>query len=182
MGRGGKSRLQAPPLPEEIEEIASSKEFVVDTSVLFYLQRVGLLTRFVEEYRVVIPESVRVESLRKDCGGDARIIAGLIDNGKIRVEKEYDFFPGEEAVLKLAIDRDLPVITDDGEMVDRLIAMKRKFTSSPMIPVMLYLKGNISFEVMKAKVEEILSIGYYGRNVKDFMGKVIKIISGGKGD
>ncbi len=167
---------------EEIEKIAFQQGFVVDTTVLFYLQRVGLLELFVDEYGVVIPESVRMESIRKDCDGDSGVVSSLVERGAIEVNGNYTQFPGEEAVFRLAEDKGMVPITDDGAMIGKLVKLARTFTSSPMIPVMLFMKERLSEKEMEEKVKEILDIGFYGEDVKKYMDKVVKLVKGGRGD
>ncbi len=167
-------------MSEEIKKIAAEPSFVIDTTVLFYLQRVGLLDMFVSEFEVIIPGSVKYESLRKDCKGDSRKIAQLIRKGQIKVAENLNLFPGEKAVFKLAEEMGLPIITDDGELVSKLISLEREFTSSPMVPVMLYIRNKLSLDLTRDKVDEILSIGYFGDDVKLYMKRVIELITGGQ--
>ncbi len=167
-------------MSEEIEEIANQKSFVVDTSVLFYLQRIGLLKPFVETYRVIIPNSVGKEVIAGECKGDREEIQSYIEAGRIEVVNLQVPEPrkGEDDVIKIAIEKEIMPIFDDKRAIIWVIRNGVKFTSSPMIPVMLYLRGRIDFVTSAKKVEEILNLGYYGRDVKNFMKMVINLFKG----
>ena len=167
-------------MSEEIKEIANQRYFVVDTSVLFYLQRVGLLRLFVETYKVVIPNSVVKEIVAGDCKGDREEIQSYIEVGKIEIVtlQMPESKKGEDDVIKIAIEKKINPIFDDKRAVIWAVRNGVKFTSSPMIPVMLYLRGKIDYATSAKKVEEILNLGYYGKDVKNFMKMVINLFKG----
>ncbi|GEM_PF-6620812 len=164
-------------MPEKIEKIASSKILVVDTSVLFYLTRAGLIEKVLECWHVVIPESVKVESLRKGCK-ESVVLKKLIEEGKIEVRKDFCSFPAEDDVVRIAVGEGIPMIVDDGRIVKEAFKREILFTSSPMIPVLLFLKDKLDFEETVEKVNEILERGYFGENVKNFMKEVLNFYRG----
>ncbi len=175
MAEGGKSWLQTPPVFEKIVSLSKYPEFVVDTSVVFYLRRVGLLQGFIKNYKLFVPYIVVEEALRKDCG-DRNYFKKFFSEDAEVIRLGDHFLHGEDAVLWVAEKRELPAIIDDKKAIKKAFRRSIIFTSSPMVPILLFLKGAISEGDMNDKIEEILNMGYYGKNVRNYMQKVTNIV------
>lgn len=153
--------------------------FILDSSSMILLAKIGLLEKFLSIREAVIPSSVYNESANqgKDKGReDAYIIEALVKSDKIKVSEPqkstcieigslFNFHGGERDVLALAKDMNIKcVICDDKKAINASKVLGLKFITALNIVVAMCLKGEISKEEAEKQIDMLEEFGWY--NIK----------------
>lgn len=149
---------------------------VLDTSTLVLLAKADLLPLLAEKTSLVIPREVEIEALAKPALYDARVIAGLVQAGAIQVKKgslvrrrqlEADFKlgVGEAAAMCLAMERSLPLGTDDGPAIKAAKILNVPFLTALHVVTALYEQGRVDRRVALAKLDALQRWGRYSISI-----------------
>ncbi len=153
--------------------------FIIDSSSMILLAKIGLLEKFLSGREAVIPSSVYNESVSrgKDKGReDAYIIEALVKSGKIKVSEPhkstctevgnlFNLHGGERDVLALAKDMNIKyIICDDKKAINASKVLGLKFITALNIIVAMCIKGKISKEEAEKQIGMLDEFGWY--NIK----------------
>jgi len=162
-------------------------EIVFDSSTLILLAKIELLREITEEIKVIIPEKVKTECLKKE-GLDAILISTLIKENKIEVKKagnpeaikkiqrDFRIETGEGEAICLARTLDCPLAVDDGPTIKACKVMGQRFTTAIHFLLNLVSQNRLELPIAMAKIEKLFR---YGRYSKEIMEDVMKRLRGG---
>ncbi|MBI3061743.1 MAG: hypothetical protein HYY83_07190, partial [Deltaproteobacteria bacterium] len=126
---------------------------VLDASTLSLLAKSDLLPLLAEKTPIEIPPEVEQEALARRELYDARMIEGMLRDGKIQVSKsarpeqrrqiqaDFGLEAGEAAALLLAKENDQPLGTDDGPAIKAAKIMGIPFFTAIHVLLELHEKG-----------------------------------------
>lgn len=146
---------------------------VFDASTLILLAKATILRSIIEHIAAVIPPIVRRECIREQEREDAKLIGHLIDEGVIRVQepehprdierlqRDFDLDRGEATALVLALERRLPLATDDTPARKACIILKVPHTGAVALLVALAEHKVISAELALEKLKKLKQYGRY---------------------
>ena len=146
---------------------------VLDTSTLVLLAKADVLPLLVENTPLVIPHEVESEALAKPSLYDAQVIARLVQAGAIRVtkkgssiqrrrlERDFKLGIGEAAAVLLAMERRLPLGTDDGLAIKAAKILNVPFLTALHVVMALYQQGRLDRRVASAKLDALQRWGRY---------------------
>lgn len=153
--------------------------FIIDSSSMILLAKIGLIEKFLSEREAVIPSSVYNESVSrgKDKGReDAYIIEALVKSGKIEIKEPhkstcievgtlFNLHGGERDVLALAKDMNIKcIICDDKKAINASKVLGLKFITALNIIVAMCSKDEISKEEAEKQIDMLDEFGWY--NIK----------------
>ena len=151
--------------------------FVSNTSTLILLAKISSLQKFIDvSPEISIPEEVEEEATCCDTF-DAKLIAKAIETKKIRVKKASDK-KKDEALTEFRLDRGeaaayalfekgvhTALLTDDAELIKLCRIERIPFLCAMAIVVRLYEKSILNKEEALAKMEKLVAIGRYSKNI-----------------
>lgn len=161
---------------------------LLDTSTLILLAKLDLLALLTEQVRVMIPEAVKVEAVRKRELWDAKLIERLIKEKKIHVVREeqkslteavsrdFALGKGEAAAVILAKTRGLLLGIDDKQGIKACKVLGIPFTTTLAVIMRFHEKGIFNADQTIAKIEKLGTHGWYQAELLE---KVLKEIKGG---
>lgn len=161
-----------------------------DASTLILLAKIEILKTIAQTQEILISEEVKMEVTCKPELLDAKIIIGLIREGKIRVMKakksvllkrlqeDFAIAQGEASVLLLACQKKAIVATDDGQTIKACKVLGVKFVTTIHFLLSVYYKKRISRELALVKLERLKNLGRYNTRI---ISDAINRIEGRKG-
>lgn len=153
--------------------------FILDSSSMILLAKVGLLEKFVSEREAVIPSYVYNESVSrgKEKGReDAYIIEAFVKSGKIKVSEPhkstctevgnlFNLHGGERDVLALAKDMNIKcIVCDDKKAINASKVLGLKFITALNIIFVMCINGEIPKEEAEKQIDTLDELGWY--NIK----------------
>lgn len=150
---------------------------VADSSSLIILTKCSLMETLSGLFTILIPEAVFNEVVNKDTMQrfpDAKIITGLVSEGKIKVVNvrmsrqrlPISMDKGETEALILAKQTaDSILATDDGKAIKACRYLGLSFIVSPKIAVELYRFNAIDLAKAKSSIEKMKLIGRYSPEI-----------------
>ncbi|MGV8152448.1 MAG: hypothetical protein ACP5OG_05180 [Candidatus Nanoarchaeia archaeon] len=160
---------------------------IVDASSLILLAKISLLEKLIEQNQVIIPEKVYIEVIKgkEKAMLDALLVEKLVDNKKVLVQKvdteKYDkifrlfgLWAGEAEVLALAIDKKLPIITDDKKCLNASRAANIPAITALDVVIVLFKKEYINKEKAIKALETLEEYGWYKKDIIKFYKEKIK--------
>lgn len=158
---------------------------VFDSSTLILLAKVEILVRVIEETGAVITDIVEKECTKKQELLDAKLIKGLIEEGKIKVQnygvgkeekkigKDFNMGTGEASSLVLAKKNGWILATDDKQAIKACRVLRLSFLTAIHFLIRLHEKGLLSGELALAKVRLLEKVGRYNPEIiRDVLQKI----------
>ncbi len=152
------------------------KIVVADSSALILLTKIGLIQRIIHMTDMVIPKSVESETANASLHvqfPDAKTIAGLIQDGKIKVlpvtkHKKLPVTLGRgetDAILLFQeINADL-LLCDDGKALRACKYLNIPFLISPRLVVELYKRSALQLNIAIESLEQLQELGRYSPDI-----------------
>lgn len=165
------------------------KPIVLDASTLILSAKIDLIQIMAKHMRLEISETVRQEALRKPALEDAKSIARLIGEQKIKVEalKDREFFKiiqedfrlgdGEAETITLAKAKGFMAGVDDYMAIKVCRIVWVPFVSTLSLLVHLKEEGHLTQNQALAKLEKLKGYGWYQN---ELLNKISGIIKGGE--
>ena len=152
------------------------KEIVFDSSTAILLAKIQLLSAITERLKAIFPESVKEETTRKKGIFDSKLIAKLINEGKIQVLKSHDLNvkklikdfnieKGEAEALELSIENKFPIATDDGPSIKASKILGIEFITAIHFLVYFYENGLLDRKIAMEKLKMLEKFGRYGSEI-----------------
>ena len=151
------------------------QSIILDASTLILLAKTDLLQIWVSSVHALIPEVVRREATVKPDVYDAQLIARLVKDGKIHVERDRSFHEfakgiekqfrlgaGESAALALAKEKQCALATDDGVAIKAAKILEIPFITTLHILAVLCDEGRLDARTALAKLDLLETFGRYG--------------------
>lgn len=153
--------------------------FVSNTSTLILLAKITLFYKFIENSpKIVIPKEVRKEYLGKESFETA-LIEKEIEKGNIKVAEnpnlrnnlteQFHLDKGEaEAYNLFKQDKYEALLTDDGELIKLCKLEQIPFICALAIVLRLYEKGAIKKEEALEKMDNLVKVGRYKKEIYEY--------------
>lgn len=153
------------------------KLIAADASSLILLTRIDLMALVIEEFQVIIPESVYKECVNEETlkrFPDALAIQQWVHDKKLKVKKVdahkhkfvYKVNQGEREAIALSLEYPESILlTDDGNAVKIAKYLKKPFIISPLVVLDFYRLEKISHETARKSIEKLSIIGRYLPNL-----------------
>lgn len=163
-------------------------KMVFDASTLILLAKVELLREITDEFRIIIPVSVKKECLIKE-GIDAKLIETLIAEKRIEVrtvrdteevrklQRDFRIEAGEAKALWLAMILNCPLAVDDGPTIKACKVMGRGFTTAIHFLLSSASRHKLGISIAEEKLERLSRYGRYNKRIIEDASKRLK---GGK--
>lgn len=167
-------------------------ELVFDSSAVILLAKAGLLREVCMAGGVNITGEVESEVLKGLESGrkDALLARELIKEGKIRMmqhdkalasklQKDFNLDLGEATAIAAAVATQIPAVTDDNKarIVGKILGLA--ILSSLDFPLILHLKGVISYDKAKICLDILKKEGWYGEEVMAKAYRALEEAAGG---
>ena len=146
---------------------------VLDTSTLILLAKADVLPILVESTPLIIPHEVETEALANPLLYDAQVIARLVQAKAIRIiregsraqrrrlETDFKLGVGEAAAVLLAMERHLPLGTDDGPAIKAAKVLRVSFLTALHVVTALDEQGRLDRQVALSKLDTLQRWGRY---------------------
>ncbi|MBI5389613.1 hypothetical protein HZB01_04510 [Candidatus Woesearchaeota archaeon] len=145
--------------------------YVVDASTLILLAKVTNLKDFAQQYNLIIPASVKKESLFKKEAEDAQIITVLLEKRLLKesdeklvvtsIMKNFGMGVGEAESLQLALQHKYRVATDDWRAIKACKILNLQFITAIHCLILLYQQKIFSREIALEKLKKLEKYGRY---------------------
>ena len=160
---------------------------VVDASSLILLAKINLLGKLLEKNQLIIPEKVYIEVMKgkEKAMLDALLVEKLVDEDKIKIQKVnqelyqkiwklFGLWAGEAEVLALALNDNLPIITDDKKCLNATKAADINYITTLDVVIALFQKKYINKEKAKKSLDMLEEYGWYKKDIIKFYQEKIK--------
>lgn len=151
----------------------------LDASTLILLAKCDLLPLLAERTPLIVPAAVKREALARPELYDAKVIASMIEDGRVRVarperpeargrlEADFGLGAGEAEALLLAKERNVALGTDDGPAIRAAKIMGVPFFTAIHVLVELHARGRLDRERALSKLDVLARLGRYNSRILD---------------
>lgn len=153
---------------------------ISNSSTLILLAKVSLLQKFLDNYKVTIPQQVLSESVLDKETFDSLLIQKEIKGGRIRVKKvqegnikqvllQFRLDKGEAAayvLFKKTVNK--AILTDDAELIKLCKLDGIKFVCALAVVVIMFKKRIITTEEANEKIDKLKEYGRYSDEIYNY--------------
>ncbi|MBN2736443.1 MAG: hypothetical protein JXR70_05640 [Spirochaetales bacterium] len=149
-----------PNYTKSLENLKKLKSAVIDSSSIIYMEKAGFLDAVIAHLPLHSHNLVQDEIAMP-----------------INIEWHYsDIKITDEAIIKLALELSMPLISDDKKMINRLIVEKQEAYNALMILHWLYLKAHISLSEHLEYLTRLIRVARYSPAVIEYGNQVFALM------
>ena len=151
----------------------------MDSSSLILLAKIGALDKIIDNMKdkIIIPEEVYNESVKKKNTFDAKLIEERVKMNKIdrkkiknmkvyrKIKEDFNLGDGEAECITLCIEYASDLIADDRKAINICKILKIRYTTAPNIIVKLYTKRIIKKQEAENYIKKLEEYGRYSKEI-----------------
>jgi|SRR3989344_2513569 len=151
----------------------------MDSSSLILLAKIGALDKIIDNMKdkIIIPEEVYNESVKKKNTFDAKLIEARVKMNKIdrkkiknmkvyrKIKEDFNLGDGEAECITLCIEYASDLIADDRKAINICKILKIRYTTAPNIIVKLYTKRIIKKQEAENYIKKLEEYGRYSKEI-----------------
>ena len=133
---------------EVIQQFKALDQAVIDACSMIYLNKLQLLPLLAKQIQLFTPQLIFEET-------------GFGEQKGIIVKESPNFSLPDKQLMAMALQLNLPLISDDGQVLKVAQKMKLTYFNSLMMVIFLYFKKEINFSTLQQKKVQLLNLAYY---------------------